>query len=81
METDAASSAKSSALADEYRAKIESHLEFIDGQKLKAESVVERAEEAYRIATTTGLAGAFEDRAREASAIDVGLDTWSSFFL
>ena len=71
IEAYATSSAKNSALADEHLEKLASHLKNIGDQSKKADSVVKRAEEAYRIATTTGLAGAFEDRAKKLT-----LSTW-----
>ena len=43
--------------------KLSTHEANIEKQKLQAEAIVKQCEDAYRIATTTGLAGAFDARA------------------
>lgn len=51
-----------------YNTDINDSLNYIEQKKMESEKLVEKCEEAYKIATTKGLAGAFDQRANKLSS-------------
>lgn len=60
------SSANAAAIA-EAKVEVDHYLESIMSEELRAQGIVDKCGEAFRIATSTGLAGAFDQRARKLS--------------
>jgi hypothetical protein len=52
---------------DVFYEKATNHSDYIGAKKLETDKLVEQCEEAYRITTTKGLAGAFDERAKKLS--------------
>lgn len=60
-------SAELKGKVEEYSMYAQKYSNDINLKKLEADKIVEQCHEAYRIATTTGLAGAFDQRAKDLS--------------